>query len=68
MPLLKFFVNVAVFNENISSQNHGGVTESHCCDLQTVAYGLIGNSAVTLGGTLPAFSIQQMSVYLYNYV
>ena len=48
-----------------SSQNQGGVTKSHCCDSQTVPNGFIGNSAVTLGGTLPTFSIQQKSVYLY---
>ena len=41
------------------------MTKSHCCDSQTVANGFIGNSAVTLGGTLPTFSIQQKSVYLY---
>ena len=48
-----------------SSQNHGGVTKSHCCDSQTVANCFIGNPAVTLGETLPTFSIQQKSVYLY---
>ena len=48
-----------------SSQNHGGVPKSHCYDSQTVANGFIGNSAVTVGGTLPTFSIQQNSVYLY---
>ena len=48
-----------------SSQNHGGVTKSHCCDSQTVANGFIGNFALTLEGTLPTFSIQQKSVYLY---
>ena len=41
------------------------MTKTHCCDSQTVANGFIGNSAVTLGGTLPTFSIQQKSVYLY---
>ena len=55
MPLVKFFVNVAVSTKKCSLQNHGGVTKSHCCDSQTVANGFSVNSAVTLGGTLPTF-------------
>ena len=35
--------------------NHGGVTKSHCCDSQTVANDFIGNTVVTLGGTLPMY-------------
>ena len=48
-----------------SLQNHAGVTKSHFCDLQTVANGFIGNTAVTLRGTLPTFSIAEFSVLLY---
>ena len=66
MPLVKFFLWMLQFStKKCSSQNHGGVTKSHCCDSQTVANGFIGNSAVTLEGTLPTFSIQQKPVYLY---
>ena len=55
MPLVKFFVNVAVSTKKCSLQNHGGVTKSHCCDSQTVANDFIGNTVVTLGGTLPMY-------------
>ena len=42
------------------------VWPSHIVVIQkTVGNGFIGNSAVTLRGTLPTFSIQQKSVYLY---
>ena len=50
-----------------SSQNHGRVTKSQCCDSQTVANGFIGNTAVTLRGTLPPFSIAEVSVLVYVY-
>ena len=48
-----------------SSRNHGGVTKSHCCNSQTVANGFIGNTAVTLRGTLPTFSIAEVSELVY---
>ena len=48
-----------------SSQNHGGVTKSHCCDSRTVANGLIGNTLATLRGTLPTFSVAEFSVLVY---
>ena len=42
------------------------MTKSHFCDSQTVANGFIGNTVVTLGGTLTTFSIAEFSVqYLY---
>ena len=60
-----FFVNVAVSMKECSLWNHSGLTKSHCCDSQTVANGFIGNTAVTLRGTLPAFSIAEFSVLVY---
>ena len=53
------------FSTKFSLQNHGGVTKSHCCDPQTVANGFIGNTVVTLRGTLPTFSIAEFSVLVY---
>ena len=55
MPLVKFFCECCSFHEKCSLQNHGGVTKSHCCDSQTVANDFIGNTVVTLGGTLPMY-------------
>ena len=57
MLLVKFFVNVAVFNEKMF------ITKS--CDQVTVANGFIGNTAVTSRGTLPTFSITEVSVLAY---
>ena len=59
MPL--FFVNVAVSTKKCSLQSHGGVTKSHCCDSQTVANDFIGNTVVTLRGTLPVYAIVAIS-------
>ena len=33
------------------------MTKSHCCDSQTVGNYFIGNTVVTLGGTLPMYSM-----------
>ena len=47
----EFFVNVAVFNENMFITKSWWCDHSpHCCDSQTVANGFIGNSAVTFEG------------------
>ena len=53
------------FSTKFSLQNHGGVTKSHCYDPQTVANGFIGNTVVTLRGTLPTFSRAEFSVLVY---
>ena len=66
MPLVKCFsVNVAVFNEKMFITKSWWCDKSHCCDPQTVANGFIGNTVVTLRGTLPTFSIAEFSVLVY---
>ena len=41
------------------------ITKSHCCDSQRVENGFIGNTVVTLRGTLTTFSITAVSVLVY---
>ena len=55
------------FSTKFSLQNHGGVTKSGCCDpqIRVVANGFIGNTVVTLRGTLHTFSIAEFSALVY---